>query len=307
MAQTDSVIVVAPASMVSGVALAMLAAIGFSAKAIFIKLAYRYGVDAVTLLALRMGFAVPVFLAVAGWSGRNGNRQALDRQEWGAVVVLGLLGYYLSSLLDFRGLEYISAGLERLILFLYPTVVVLLSALLFRQKITARQVVALLLSYAGIALVFLQDIGSLHAGLGLGAALVFGSTLTYSLYLIGAGRYIRRIGSVRFTAYAMTVASAATFAQFVLTHPLQALGQPAPVYRLAVAMAVMSTILPVFMLSSAIHRLGAGHTALAGAVGPVATLVLAYWFLGEQIGALQMTGSALVLLGVLVITLAKNK
>ncbi len=304
MAQTDSPPSAYP---VYGIALAVFAAVGFSAKAIFIKLAYRYGVDAVTLLALRMGFSAPVFLGVAALSHKRADAPALQRQDWAAVLMLGWLGYYLSSLLDFSGLQYISAGLERLILFLYPTLVVLLSAWLFRHPITARQLFALLLSYGGIALVFVHDMTGLRLSMLSGAALVFASALSYSAYLIGAGRYIGRIGAVRFTAYAMSVASLATFMQFGLTHPVQRLLQPPPVYELALAMAILSTILPVFMLSAAIHRIGSGHTALAGSVGPVATLLLAYIFLGEQLGGVQLLGSALVLAGVLTITLSQSK
>lgn len=304
MAHSDTPVMNSPGY---GIALAVLAAIGFSAKAIFIKLAYRYGIDAVTLLALRMGFSAPVFLGVAALSRKQSEAPKLQRQDWVAVLVLGLLGYYLSSLLDFSGLQYVTAGLERLILFLYPTIVVLLSAWLFRHPVTPVQSFALLLSYGGIALVFMQDMAGFQASMLAGAALVFASTLSYSVYLIGAGRYIGRIGAVRFTAYAMSVASLATFIQFGMTHPLQRLIQPLPVYELALAMAILSTILPVFMLSSAIQRVGAGHTALAGSVGPVSTLLLAYLFLGEQLGGTQLLGSALVLSGVLMITGSKSK
>lgn len=228
------------------------------------------------------------------------------RQDWFAVLALGLIGYYLSSLLDFSGLQYISAGLERLILFLYPTMVVLLSAALFKRRIGRREIFALALSYAGIVLVFTHDLRTPQDGFLLGAALVFASTLTYSIYLVSAGHIIARIGVMRFTAYAMVVASIATFLQFALTHPASALVLPLRVYALGFIMAIVSTVLPVFMLSSGIRLIGAGRTALIGSIGPVATIFLAHWILGESLAMQQMGGAALVLSGVMAISLARK-
>lgn len=289
-----------------GIIFAAFAAIGFSAKAILVKLAYADTVDAVTLLAIRMAFSLPFFVIAAGWSSRNAHATPLARQDWFAVLALGLIGYYLSSLLDFTGLQYISAGLERLILFLYPTLVVLLSAALFKRRIGRSERLALVLSYAGIAFVFMQDAHLPQHGLVLGTALVFASTLTYSIYLIGAGHTIARIGAMRFTAYAMVVASVATFLQFALTHSASALALPLRVYGLGLTMAIFSTVLPVFMLSSAIRRIGSGHTALVGSIGPVATLFMAHTLLGEALSLQQMGGSVLVLAGVLLISLRRK-
>lgn len=291
---------------VMGSIFAALAAIGFSAKAILVKLAYASSVDAVTLLAIRMAFSVPFFIAVALWSRRNARAIPLQRRDWFAVLALGLIGYYLSSLLDFSGLQYISAGLERLILFLYPTMVVLLSAALFKRRIGRREIFALALSYAGIVLVFAHDLRTPQDGFLLGAALVFASTLTYSIYLVSAGHIIARIGVMRFTAYAMVVASIATFLQFALTHPASALVLPPRVYALGFIMAIVSTVLPVFMLSSGIRLIGAGRTALIGSIGPVATIFLAHWILGESLAMQQMGGAALVLSGVMAISLARK-
>ena len=289
-----------------GTAFAVLAAIGFSAKAILVKLAYVEPVDAITLLTLRMAFSAPVFLAIALWSGRQSHRAALAQQDWLAVLVLGLIGYYLSSLLDFSGLQYVSAGLERLILFLYPTMVVLLSAAIFKHRIGRREIAALGASYAGIALVYLHDVHAGESQVALGAGLIFVSTLTYSLYLVGAGHFIARIGAVRFTAYAMTVACSATLLQFALTHPLAALALSPRIYGLGLAMAVFSTVLPVFMLSAGIRLIGSSRTAMIGALGPVSTIFLAHWILGETLALVQLAGSALVLAGVLAISLGKR-
>lgn len=290
-----------------GAVFAAVAAIGFSAKAILVKLAYASPVDAVTLLAIRMAFSVPFFVAIAWWSSRDAHAQPLARQDWFAVMALGLIGYYLSSLLDFSGLQYISAGLERLILFLYPTMVVLLSAALYKRRVRSVEIVALVLSYAGIALVFMHDVHTTQEGLVIGAALVFASTLTYSIYLIGAGHTIVRIGAMRFTAYAMVVASIATFLQFALTHPIAALILPPQVYLLGFIMAIVSTVLPVFMLSTAIRLIGSGRTALIGSIGPVSTLFLANLILGESLSSLQLSGAALVMAGVLSISFRRGR
>lgn len=290
-----------------GVMFALLAAVGFSGKAILVKLAYLYHVDAITLLALRMVFAVPFFIGVAVWS-RLHHAVPLNRHDWLLVLGLGLIGYYLSSLLDFLGLQYISAGLERLILFLYPTMTVIMSALLYRRPIPGKVRAAMALSYAGIALVFLHDVGMKQGGsVVLGGSLVFLSTLSYSSYLVGAGHAIARIGATRFTAYAMIVASAACLLQFFAMRPMTALDLPPQVYELSLAMAILSTVLPVFLLAYAIHRIGSGSTSLIGSIGPVSTLALAYVFLHEHLSAVQILGAALVLVGVLVVSMNSKK
>ncbi|MDP2830019.1 MAG: DMT family transporter [Sulfuricellaceae bacterium] len=292
-------------NFVIGMSFAALAAIGFSAKAILVKLAYLDAVDTVTLLALRMVFSIPFFLAVVVWSQCRTREAALHRRDWLAVLGLGLIGYYISSLLDFSGLQWISAGLERLILFLFPTLVVVFSSLLFRQAIGRNVLIALALSYAGIALVVMQDVSTTQDGLAWGVLLVFASTCTYAIYLIGAGQAIARIGAMRFTAYAMTVACVAVLIQFALTRPLADLQQTQRVYTLSIAMAVFSTVLPVFLLSAGIRRIGASHASMVGAIGPVSTIFMAYVFLGEMVTPAQIVGSLLVLAGVMVISLRR--
>jgi drug/metabolite transporter (DMT)-like permease len=204
-------------------------------------------------------------------------------------------------------LEHISAGLERLILFLYPTMTVILSAILYNRAIGRKVIAAMALCYAGIALVFLHDVGTKEGSIVLGASLVFASTLSYSIYLVGAGHAIARIGTMRFTAYAMVVASSASLLQFFVMRPLSALDLPVRVYELSIAMAIFSTVLPVFLLSFAIRRIGSGSASLIGSIGPVSTIYLAYVFLNERISLLQIAGSALVLAGVLVISLSTKK
>jgi drug/metabolite transporter (DMT)-like permease len=286
-----------------GIALAVLAALGFSFKAIFVKLAYAAApVEAVTLLSLRMVFALPVFL----WVGFVASRSAppLTRRDGAMLVVLGLLGYYASSMLDFLGLQYISAGLERLILFTYPTLTVLIGVFFMDKTLEKRQIGAVVLTYAGIGLAFAHDLqvaGDMKTVL-VGAAFVFGSALTYAMYSAGAEPAIRRLGSARFAALAMLVSTTATQIHFFATQPLAAFVQPLPIYGYGAAMALFSTVLPVFWQSAAIRRIGSARAVLIGTLGPVLTIFFGWWLLSEPISAAQLVGAGLVLAGVLLVS-----
>lgn len=286
-----------------GIALAVLAALGFSFKAIFVKLAYAAApVEAVTLLSLRMVFALPVFL----WVGFVASRSAppLTRRDGAMLVALGLLGYYASSMLDFLGLQYISAGLERLILFTYPTLTVLIGVFFMDKTLEKRQIGAVVLTYAGIGLAFAHDLqvaGDMKTVL-LGAAFVFGSALTYAMYSAGAEPAIRRLGSARFAALAMLVSTTATQIHFFATQPLAAFVQPLPIYGYGAAMALFSTVLPVFWQSAAIRRIGSARAVLIGTLGPVLTIFFGWWLLSEPISAAQLVGAGLVLAGVLLVS-----
>jgi drug/metabolite transporter (DMT)-like permease len=259
-------------------------------------------VDAVTLLALRMVFALPVFL----WVGIRASRAApsLSRRDWAMLIALGLLGYYGASILDFIGLRYISASLERLILFTYPTLTVMIGVIFMGKQLSRREVAALGLSYAGIGLAFVHD---LHLSEDLrtvliGGAFVFASALSYAFYLAGSGPAIQRLGSARFTALAMLVSTVATLAHFFISQPLSALVQPMPVYAYGIGMAIFATVLPVFMQSAAIRHIGSAKAVLIGTVGPVATIFFSWWLLGEPVTLVQMAGTGLVLLGVLLVS-----
>jgi len=294
-------------SALIGMALALLAALFFSIKAIFVKLAYQYGVDAITLLTLRMALALPVFIAVAIIEQRKAGVQKITRRQSMSIIGLGLVGYYLASMLDFVGLQYISAGMERLILFLFPTFTVLLSMLLLGRKISRIEIGALALSYIGIALAVQQEVSFDGENSLLGVLLIFGSTLAYAVYLIGSGELIPRIGSRRFMAYAMTVSCLAVIVQFLFSRDMAMLNQPVAVYGYGLAIALFSTVLPAFMLAAAIHRIGASHTSIIGGVGPVATIVLAVLLLGESMTGLQVGGALLVLTGVLLLGSFRNR
>jgi len=291
-----------------GASFCFASAVAFSLKSILIKIAYTYGVDASTLLTLRMGFALPFFLAMAAWSGRHPQHRRLTRKQWAAILALGFSGYYLASYLDFLGLQYITASLERLTLFLYPTIVVILSALIFKRRIDAYQAFALALSYAGIVFVFIENLSASghDGGFWIGTGLVFGSAVLYSFYLIFSGEMVAEVGPVRFTAYAMSVACALTFIQFALTHAPKALALPKPVYGLSLVMATVSTVLPAWLMSEGLRRIGANQAALVGSIGPVITIVLGYTFLNEPMSVLQVFGAALVLAGVTLVTMKRS-
>jgi drug/metabolite transporter (DMT)-like permease len=290
-----------------GFMLALAAAILFSIKAIFVKLAYHYNVDAVTLLALRMLFALPFFVVIAVMEERKPGVVRPSFHQMAGIVGLGLIGYYIASLFDFVGLQYISAGLERLILFLFPAFTVLISAIFLGRRIGRVEIQALLLSYAGIAISVHQEVALDGEHAMFGALLVFASTLAYAVFLVGSGELIPKIGSRRFMAYAMIVSCMAVIAQFLATHDVASLQQPMPVYGYGLAIAVFSTVLPAFMLAAAIHRIGASHTSIIGGIGPVSTIALAAVFLGESMNALQMAGAALVITGVLLLGILRRK
>jgi drug/metabolite transporter (DMT)-like permease len=284
-----------------GILLAIGGVVAFSIRPLLIKIAYVYAPDPVTLLALRMIFSLPFFLAAALWVGRRGATTPLQRRDMLHVAALGFIGYYLASFLDFLGLQYVSAGLGRLILFLYPTIVVLLSALFLGQRVRPRDAAALVICYAGISLVLSVAIGH-NPNLPLGAALVFAGSVMYAVYLVAGTEVIHRVGALRFSAYALLVASLCAIVQFLAVRPLSTLALPVEVYVVAFVMATVSTVLPVFMTSEALRRIGANHVAILGALGPVTTVFLGWLGLDEQLAPLQILGGILVLMGVVLVS-----
>jgi drug/metabolite transporter (DMT)-like permease len=293
-----------PAMPWGGLALAAAGAVAFSGKAIIVKLAYRHGVDAVTLLMLRMLMALPLFVALAWWAGRG--KPALSRSDLRLVALLGFSGYYLASFLDFAGLQYISASLERLILYLNPTLVLALGALLYGRRVTARQLAALAVGYAGVLLVFGHELRLSGADTLLGAALVFGSAVSYAVYLVFSGEHVRRLGALRLTGWASSVACGLCIAQFLLLRPLQAALTVAPeVLALSLLNAIACTFAPVILVMLAIERIGATLTAQTGMIGPLSTLLLGVWLLGEPFNAWVAAGTALVLAGVALLARAR--
>ncbi|HEY3299542.1 MAG TPA: DMT family transporter [Methylophilaceae bacterium] len=293
-----------------GSIMVLVSAIAFSSKAIIVKLAYVYAVDAATLIALRMLFSIPFFVGLAIWARSKHTQDALSRKELVGIVLLATVGGYGSMWLNFAGLQYVTAGLERVILFLYPTMVVLMSAAVFKRAISRREVFALAASYAGVILVVWHDVSVPHDASVktlLGALLVLASAIVYAAYLVCSGRIIPRLGASLFTAYTMLIATVASAAHFAISEDIQvAMHLPAQVYWLCLLMAVVATVLPSVLMNIGIQHLGSSKAALMSSIGPVSTIFLAYLFLGEKVTLVQLLGTALVLLGVLAISLGKR-
>ena len=279
-----------------GLALASVGAVAFSGKAIIVKLAYRYGVDAVTLIMYRMLFALPMFLLLAWWAGRG--KPALTRRDWFAVIGLGFTGYYLASFLDFAGLAYISASFERLILYLNPTLVLAMGVVIFKRRVTARQVIALGVSYCGVLLVFGHELSSLGSHVVLGAGLVFASAVSYAIYLVYSGEEVRRLGAMRLTGLATTMACLFCIAQFLLVRPMSALQVQPQVIWLSLLNATVCTFAPVLMVMMAIERIGASVAAQTGMIGPLSTILMGVVILGEPFTVWFAAGTLLVLAGI---------
>ena len=293
-----------PKSLWPGLLLSAFGAIAFSGKAIIVKLAYRHGVDAVTLIMLRMVFALPLFVALALWAGRGKPALwSLPRRDWIAVLGLGFSGYYLASFLDFAGLAYVSASFERLILYLNPTIVLLLGWLLFKRRVTGKQLIALAVSYSGVALVFGQELHIQGANVLLGAALVFGSAISYAIYLAFSGEEVRRLGALRLTGLATTVACLLCIGQFIVLRPLSSVLVIAPeVLWLSVLNATACTFAPVLMVMMAIERVGATLAAQMGMIGPMSTILMGVVLLGEPFTPWVAAGTFLVMGGVWLLT-----
>jgi drug/metabolite transporter (DMT)-like permease len=289
-----------------GILFALGGTVAFAFRPVLIKLGYEAApVSATTLLFLRMALSLPFFAAVAWWLRRE---PALARRDWAGIVALGFLGYYLASLLDFLGLQYVPAGLGRLIMFLYPTLVVILSALFLARRPSGRELSALAVTYVGIALVLSQRLGAgpEHRLFLLGAALVFGSAMCYAVYLVTGSQLVKRVGSMRFTAYTMMVSTAPALVQFALLESPGALQLPGAVWLYAILLATVCTVLPVFLVAEALKRIGANHFALIGGLGPVTTVLADFVLLEGALTPLQLAGGALVVAGVLLVSLRKG-
>ena len=289
--------------LATGLLLAAAGSIAFSGKAIIVKLAYRHGVDAVTLIMYRMLFALPLFLGLAWWASRG--KPALSRRDWAGIAGLGFTGYYLASFLDFWGLQYISASLERLILYLNPTIVLVLGWVLYQRRISALQALAMAVSYAGVLLVFGHEADFSGANAALGAALVFGSAVSYAIYLVYSGEMVKRLGSLRLVGLATTVACGLCLLQFVLLRPLSAALVAPEVIWLSVLNATLCTFAPVLMVMMAIERIGAGLASQTGMIGPMSTIAMGVWLLDEPFNGWIVAGTALVVTGVFLVTRAR--
>lgn len=290
-----------------GVVLVLIGALLFSAKAVVVKLTYRYEISAIGSLFFRMLFAFPFLVWIAWKAERVEGKTDLTKKDVVYVLLMGVVGYYLASLFDFLGLKYISAGLERIILFIYPTLVVILSFLFLKKKIHLREVFSLILTYTGVFLAYGQDVqlGSAK-DVSLGAFFILLSALTYAIYLMGSGTIIPKLGAKKFTAWALLISSFAVFIHFAIFGTYKELFQPFSFYALAFVMGTVNTVVPAIFVSEGIKRVGSKTAAIVGSVGPMSTLFLAYWLLDEPITLLHSIGTLFVLTGVFWISTAKK-
>jgi drug/metabolite transporter (DMT)-like permease len=291
-----------------GVIICLAGAICFSTKAIFVKLAYRdTQVDAISLLVLRMIFSLPFFLISAGVYSSKENNVKFTTKQWIYIAVIGCLGYYVSSLLDFLGLQFVTAGIERLILFIYPTLVLLMNSVLFKQKIKGIQWLAVAVTYTGLLLAFFGevDFSAQNENFIWGSFLIFICAITYAAYIVGSGKLIPLVGAVKFNSYAMSFACIGVFLHFFATSEQSLMALPSQVYIYGLLMAILSTVIPSYLVSIGINRIGAGNAAIVASVGPVSTILLAYYFLNESIFVMQVVGTAMILFGVLLISRGK--
>ncbi len=288
----------------AGILITVIGALLFSTKAVMVKYAFANStIDAVSLLAFRMLFSLPFYIASLWFIKNNTEALPLTRRQWLYILFLGLFGYYLSSLFDFLGLQYISAGLERLILFLYPTFVVFINAFLFKEKISRRQVIALLLTYLGIVLAYVGELtlDTHKPGFFLGSGFVLICAFTFAVYIAGSGRMIPKVGATRFTAYAMLASTAGVFIHFLLRGNYSVLQQSGNFIWYGLLLAVVATVIPSFMISAGMKKIGANNVAIISSIGPVSTILQAHFILGEPIFLAQLIGTVLVLIGVLLI------
>jgi len=272
-----------------------------------VKLSYLQDTDAITILTLRMLFSMPFYIVVLILNRKKleDSASSLVRRDWVNLIIMGIVGYYLASIFDFVGLQYVTAGLERLILFIYPTIVVILSAVFLKKKIGKIEYISLALTYLGVFVVFFDDAVTAQQNVWLGSVCIFGSALTYAFYLVGTGQLTPKLGSVNYTALSMLVSTIVVFLHFSLVKNVNVLFAKPEVVELGIYMAVFSTVIPSFLISEGIRLMGSGRASIVASVGPISTIILAYFFLGESFGMIQLFGTILVLAGVLTVSVKK--
>jgi drug/metabolite transporter (DMT)-like permease len=288
-----------------GALLIFTGAVLFAGKAVLVKYNYiHYHVGTVSLLALRMLFALPFYVIILYIERKKSAiKEPLSNKQWMWMFFLGIVGYYLASLFDFWGLNYVTASIERLILFLYPSIVVIISALFLKKPIYKIQYLALLITYTGVVCTFIPDLQlGVQKNLIWGSILVFLSAFTYALYLIGSGEMIPKIGTIRFTSYAMIISTAVVLLHHFIAGNTNLFHFQKEVYYLSFTMAVFSTVIPSFLISEGIKHVGSGNASIIGSIGPIATIIMASVFLDEKITPWQLTGTLIVLVGVLMIS-----
>lgn len=294
-------------TFIYGVVLGILGIVLFSSKAVMVKLVYNYEVDPINILLLRMVFSFPFYLTIAiAYRNKNINNSII-KTDYYWVVLFGIVGYYLASYFDFVGLIYIKASLERIILFLYPTVVLLLNKWFFKQPITMLQKIAIILTYLGIVIAFGPEVSSTGSHVLLGGFFIMLSAITYAAYLVGSGWLIPKFGVVKFTTYAMLVSCICVFLHYSLTSEVSILNHTWQVYLLGFLIAIFATVVPSYLVSASIKLISSSNFAIIAGIGPISTIVLAAFFLNETLTLVQLFGALVVILGILLVSLQKQK
>lgn len=285
-----------------GFIITFVGAVLFSTKAIIVKKAFAdTNIDALTLLTLRMVFSLPFFLVAAYLVSSKAGNVRMTRKQWMQLLVLGISGYYLSAYFDFVGLQYISAGLERLILFLYPTFVLIINRMVFKQAISKTQRLALVLTYLGIGIAYFNEMqfDTTNPYFFWGSFLIFLCSVTYAIYISGSGKVIPFIGANKFAAYSMLIATAVLFIHFIARNDYSGVRQATDMWKYGLLLAIMATVIPTFMLSAGLSKIGSNNVAIISGIGPVSTILQAHWVLGEPIHTAQIAGTVMVIAGVL--------
>jgi drug/metabolite transporter (DMT)-like permease len=290
-----------------GIGIGILGIVLFSSKAVMVKLAYNYEVDAISILLLRMVFSFPFYVVIAYLYRNKTNGITTTKKDYIWVAFFGVIGYYLASYFDFVGLSYIKASLERIILFLYPTIVIILNRLFLKQPITKVQMGAIALTYIGIVIAFSDEVAISGSDTYLGGIFILLSAITYASYLVGSGWLIPKFGVVKFTAYAMLVSCGCVFVHYGITSQTNLFGYPWQVYVLGFLIAVFSTVIPSFLVSLSIKMISSSNFAIVAGIGPVSTIILAGIFLNEKLTGLQFLGALIVIIGISLISLKKKK
>lgn len=290
-----------------GIAVGILGVVLFSSKAVMVKLAYKYNVDAISILLLRMLFAFPFYIFIALYNKRKTKTTTLKVKDYIWLVFFGFVGYYLASYFDFVGLIYIKASLERIILFLYPTLVLILNKIFLKKKITKVQVLAIGLTYFGIVIAFWDELAVTGKSSIIGGIFILLSALTYASYLVGSGWLIPKFGAVQFTTYAMLVSCVCVFLHYSFITHLELLSFPWQVYVLGLLIAVFATVIPSFLVSKSIEMISSSNFAIVAGVGPISTIVLASIFLNESLTLLQCFGAIVVIVGIVIVSLHTKK
>lgn len=294
-------------TFIYGVFIGILGIVMFSSKAVMVKLAYQYKVDAVSILLFRMLFSFPFYAVIAFLYRKNTNGVTLIKNDYLWLVFFGFIGYYLSSYFDFVGLVYIKASLERIILFIYPTIVLLFNKIFLKQSITKNQVFAIVLTYVGIIIAFWNEVTISGNDTYLGGFFILLCAITYAAYLSGSGWLIPKFGVAKFTAYAMIVSCICVFIHYGIANPINLFNYPWKVYLLGFFIAVFATVIPSFLVSTSIKLISSSNFAVIAAVGPISTIILAAIFLNEQLTIIQLLGAFAVIIGISLVSLSKKK